>query len=171
MLLEQLAPYFVREAKFACDAIFRSGSTCDRRHAGDDDADQVAQADKAGDDARATRASGGVAGRHKVRRGRSEPPPDKTAGPTETTGAKLTSDERARMSRTEALRRTPAESHEVPRKANDGAVTTSGENGAGGRQGKTPRTKQTAAVPRGEGHDEQRRVGPILGGDGAETSG
>ncbi|KAE8887948.1 hypothetical protein PF003_g27952 [Phytophthora fragariae] len=112
----------------------------DGPHAGDDDVDQVAQADK-------------------------------TTGPTETTGAKLTSAERARMPRMEALRRTPSESREVLRKTSDGAVTTSGEKGAGDRQGKTPKTKQTAAVPRGDGHDEQRRVGPIRGGDGVETSG
>ncbi|KAE9166453.1 hypothetical protein PF004_g29154 [Phytophthora fragariae] len=96
---------------------------------------------------------------------------DKTTGPTETTGTKLTSAERARMPRMEALRRTPSESREVLRKTSDGAVTTSGEKGAGDRQGKTPKTKQTAAVPRGDGHDEQRRVGPIRGGDGVETSG
>ncbi|KAE8966466.1 hypothetical protein PR001_g28398, partial [Phytophthora rubi] len=53
----------------------------DGPHAGDDDVDQVAQADE-------------------------------TAGPTETTGAKLKSDERTRMPRMEALRRTPAESRE-----------------------------------------------------------
>ncbi|KAE9156638.1 hypothetical protein PF002_g33564, partial [Phytophthora fragariae] len=94
----------------------------DGPHAGDDDVDQVAQADK-------------------------------TTGPTETTGAKLTSAERARMPRMEALRRTPTESREVLRKTSDGAVTTSGEKGAGDRQGKTPKTKQTAAVPRGDGHD------------------
>ncbi|KAE8972323.1 hypothetical protein PR001_g26646, partial [Phytophthora rubi] len=88
----------------------------DGPHAGDDDVDQVAQADK-------------------------------TAGPTETTGAKLTSDERARMPRMEALRRTPAESREVLCKASDGVVTTSGENGAGGRQDKPPKAKQTAVVP------------------------
>ncbi|KAE9174901.1 hypothetical protein PF002_g28925 [Phytophthora fragariae] len=96
---------------------------------------------------------------------------DKTTGPTEMAGARLTSDERARMSRMEALRRTPAESREVLRKTSDGAVITSGEKGAGGRQGETPKTQRTAAVPRGDGHDEQRRVGPILGGDGVETSG
>ncbi|KAE8954241.1 hypothetical protein PR001_g32576, partial [Phytophthora rubi] len=112
----------------------------DGPHAGDDDVDQVAQADK-------------------------------TTGPMETTGAKLTSAERARMPRMEALRRTPSESREVLRKTSDGAVTTSGEKGAVDRQGKTPKTKQTAAVPRGDGHDEQRRVGPIRGGDGVETSG
>ncbi|KAE9173564.1 hypothetical protein PF004_g26934 [Phytophthora fragariae] len=112
----------------------------DGPHAGDDDVDQVAQADE-------------------------------TAGPTETTGAKLTSDERASMPRMEALRRTPAESREVLCKASDGVVTTSGENGAGGRQDKPPKAKQTAVVPQGGGHDGQRRVGPILGGDGVETSG
>ncbi|KAE9086185.1 hypothetical protein PF006_g26080 [Phytophthora fragariae] len=96
---------------------------------------------------------------------------DKTTGPTEMAGARLTSDERARMPRMEALRRTPAESREVLRKTSDGAVITSGEKGAGGRQCETPKTKRTAAVPRGDGHDEQRRVGPILGGDGVETSG
>ncbi|KAE8953146.1 hypothetical protein PR001_g32997, partial [Phytophthora rubi] len=96
---------------------------------------------------------------------------DETAGPTETTGAKLTSDERASMPRMEALRRTPAESREVLCKASDGVVTTSGENGAGGRQDKPPKATQTAVVPQGGGHDGQRRVGPILGGDGVETSG
>ncbi|KAE8977933.1 hypothetical protein PF005_g24566 [Phytophthora fragariae] len=140
----------------------RSRPTSVGLHAGDGDA---------GDVTLATRASDGVAGRHEVRRGRSKPPPDKTAGPTKTTGAKLTSDERARMPRMEALRGTLAESRDVLHKANDGAVTTSGENGAGGRQGNTPRTKQTAVVPRGESHDMQRRVGPKLGGDGVETSG
>ncbi|KAE8989115.1 hypothetical protein PF005_g16950 [Phytophthora fragariae] len=69
----------------------------DGPHAGDDDVDQVAEADE-------------------------------MAGPTETTGAKLTSDERASMPRMEALRRTPAESREVLCKASDGVVTKSGEN-------------------------------------------
>ncbi|KAE8964252.1 hypothetical protein PR002_g29031 [Phytophthora rubi] len=51
------------------------------------------------------------------------------------------------MPRMEALRRTPAESREVLCKASDGVVTTSGENGAGGRQDKPPKAKQTAVVP------------------------